>query len=1433
MGRYTLGSVLGRGGLAEVYSARDDVSGGSVAVKVLHATGPEVVRRLLLEGRAQASLSHANIVGVLDVIDAFGSPALVLERIEGPSLSERLAMGPLSTEEREGIARGLLMGLAAAHSAGLIHRDVKPANLLLHTQDGVLVPKLSDFGLVAVVAPDPQVTRLTRTGVGLGTPGYLAPEQLIDAKTVDQRADVFAAAVTLFRLFTGKLPFPHRDPQGFLQAVQDADAETLAKAVPGARGLLLARCMSPDPARRPADAAALLSEWGGEGVSGPQPVVARVESGSSALSTSVDFESALSSLSSGTEWAERRAALSLLAAGEGALAALRAALVGTGGVEVAMPGGLVCLMRSEADAVALLGALVTSGHAPRGGLVEGAVQLRQNSAAQVARGARQLEASGPVVDLAARLADLAPEGVVLRQVQDEPTLGWWQIGARPAPVGLSALAFEGGEATPPQDGDDVWQVERVGEVWVPVRPPPHALPPETDTYFGRSRALSEVSGLLSGGALVTVLGVGGVGKTRFALRTAWSQLGRFRGGVWFCDLSEARSLEGVLSVVARALGVPLTQSDPLDQLGYALYARGRCLLVLDNLEQITQPAREALIRWRARAPQAAFLLTSRARLEVDGERVYPLEPLDVERAGAALFAARAGLELTDANREQVVGIVRTLDGLPLALELAAARGLPLEELSAQLSARFGALSGVSEDRESTLVTAIDWSWGLLAEWERSALAQLSVFAGGFTLESAEAVLDLDAFEESPWPEDAVQALIDKSLLRTWTVTGLADRADIEEPYFGMFVSIHQYAQSKLRTPDTFLGSGPDAEQHAWIRHGQHFALLGEPHALDALRGPQGIQLTRRHRQELDNLTAATRRAIDRDDPDCAAQAGAAAARVLGVVGPYTAGLALMQDVLALTSLMQRHRARLHLEVGKLSMPTGRWDEAGESFEAAHAAAIEAADPRLVVEAQQELTALMFRRGRYAEAQAGVQEVLVQARALGHSTVERAALNTSGLVRLFQGDRESAVSLLKDGLALGETAGNPLTRVRFLINLGYTYADWDQFMKAEPYFLDALAVVQEVGDPAKEMNCREHMARVRRYQGRMDEALAQIEAGLDLARRMGARQQEAVLLSNLSHLYGDMGDAQSGIRAIDASLAIHREMGNMRYVHVFSGLRADFLGTLGRLDEAEAGLREAIVNLEEMGLREPANEMHSYLAWFLKSKGRLEEARVMLKDCIRKWGEFENAKQRAIVTLNLSALEQDFGDPAAGRATCEEATATLEGLGFRRIEVYTILCSGGLAHREGRYEAGEALFREALARARETRSSGMEGDALRGLLRLAVDRGRAEEARAWAEAFTAPVLASQGARVAAELESHLGMLAALEGDAKGARARLDTAEVALREMGAVAELAVVLADRAEAELRLGGDPGPALEEARALADQMGVPPEAWLRRRLED
>ena len=248
---------------------------------------------------------------------------------------------------------------------------------------------------------------------------------------------------------------------------------------------------------------------------------------------------------------------------------------------------------------------------------------------------------------------------------------------------------------------------------------------------------------------------------------------RVAGGVWFCDLTEARSLNEIASAVAGSLGVQLGRGDPVEQLGHAIAGRGRCLMILDNFDQVVDHAAATVGRWLTRAGETRFLITSRERLGLAGEQVQMVGPLSIE-TGQALFVARAqrlrpGLQLAGAEAEAVREIVRLVDGMPLAIELAGARMrvMSATQILAQMRKRFSLLTGGGSARHETLVITIDGSWELLKPWERSAWAQCTVFEGGFTLAAAEGVVDLGAWPDAPWVVDVVQSLVEKSLLRTW------------------------------------------------------------------------------------------------------------------------------------------------------------------------------------------------------------------------------------------------------------------------------------------------------------------------------------------------------------------------------------------------------------------------------------------------------------------------------------------------------------------------------------------------------------------------------------------------------------------------------------------------------------------------------------------
>ncbi len=204
VGQYEVEALLGRGGMAVVYRARHQVLGSVHAIKVLSGSHRSVRERLLREGRVQAALKHPNVVGVTDVVMHDASPALVMEYVNGPTLADLLAEGPIGLGQALGLMRGIVAGVAAAHRMNVIHRDLKPSNVLLERVDGKIVPRVADFGLVKALDGGGD----TRTGSTMGTPAYMAPEQIRDAARAETGSDVFSLGAILYELTTGRRALP-------------------------------------------------------------------------------------------------------------------------------------------------------------------------------------------------------------------------------------------------------------------------------------------------------------------------------------------------------------------------------------------------------------------------------------------------------------------------------------------------------------------------------------------------------------------------------------------------------------------------------------------------------------------------------------------------------------------------------------------------------------------------------------------------------------------------------------------------------------------------------------------------------------------------------------------------------------------------------------------------------------------------------------------------------------------------------------------------------------------------------------------------------------------------------------------------------------------------------------------------------------------------
>jgi predicted ATPase len=634
------------------------------------------------------------------------------------------------------------------------------------------------------------------------------------------------------------------------------------------------------------------------------------------------------------------------------------------------------------------------------------------------------------------------------------------------------------------------------------------------------------------------------------------------------------------------------------QLGNAIAARGVCLVVLDTFEHVRGLASSTLGRWLDRASEARFVVTSREVLGLAGENVLTLQPLGLDEA-RELFLIRAaqvkpGFTVREEERATVDELLQLLDGLPLAVELAAARVslMPPSRLLSRMSDRFRLLASPQRSgRQVTLRATLDWSWDLLSPDERAALAQLTVFAGGFTLEAAEEVLELAEL----WPTDAVQALLDKSLLR---------RASVER--YDLLASVAEYASERLDE----LGLRRAAED----RHGTHFAHAGGDDALASLDRHGGTGRRQALAAERANLVAACRRAVARGDGEVAVPTLRAAWAVLELRGPVELGLELAHAVAALPTLGSGPRARA-LEVrGKAGHAAGRREEAVAALERAVALAREAGEVRLEAAALRALgnahresgedgearrcfedalvlarsvgdaglegivlgglAALDLGRGRSEAARANFERALGLAREVGDRSLEGAVLNNLGLLDGAQDRVDQAFQRLRAALEISREIGSQRVEGQELANLGVLHLGRGQLAEATRSFDAALAVVRQVGNRTSEGSVLANLGVVHQLQGRLDEAREHYDAAMVVLREVSDRRTEATVLANLGALHREQGRPAEAAGCLEEALVLQRSLGDSATEGITLGELAVLHLEQDRIVEARACVERA-------------------------------------------------------------------------------------------------------------------------------------------------------------------------------------------------------------------------------------------------------------------
>ena len=765
----------------------------------------------------------------------------------------------------------------------------------------------------------------------------------------------------------------------------------------------------------------------------------------------------------------------------------------------------------------------------RAGLHCAALDLRHNAPADVERGAKPVDVVGLGKAVGARLMALAGGGQTLTSAATASlleTAGWrsvshghWRMKGLPEPLEVHEIGDEHTLFMPPTDAEKAQRVVWHSGQWISGEQLPHRLPAERDSFVGRREVLRTLGELLQADTrLVTLHGPGGIGKTRLALRYAWGWRGSFPGGVWFCDLAHARSVDGVLQAVASALSVPLG-NDPVSQLGRAIAGREHCLVILDNFEQVARHAAPTLGCWLDAAPQARFVVTSRERLGLAGEHTLALQPLGNDEA-VELFhqraqAAQASYRRDDTPPAVAAQLVGLLDGLPLAVELAAPRigVMSAAELLERMGDRFRLLAtaGGRPDRQATLQNTLQWSWELMSEAERSGLSQLAVFEGGFDLAAADAVVDLAAQPAAPWVVDLLQALSDKSLLHR--------RPD------GRF--------ALLRMVQAFADERATAAQRtaAGTRHARHFAGLSESQA--AAHG--GI--------ELDNLVHACRHAAATAQAGVAADCLVLAWAALRLTGPLRAALELVAELRRAVSLEGSDAAAVAWVEGAALNGLGHTAEARAVLAAALALHPEPADDVLGGRLHATLGDVLAVCGEAQAATVHLQTALAVARRLADTTLQCQAHNSMGALATESGDAATAQNHYLEALAVATRAADARWRGGVLGNLGTLHYGAGRLPEAATAYLQALELAREAGDRRWEGNALCNLGLIHHEQAQPDLAETALQQALALARQIGHVRLESTSMCNLGLVQAARGQWAAALHSLEAAAGIAEEIGD--------------------------------------------------------------------------------------------------------------------------------------------------------------------------------------------------------------------------------------------------------------------------------------------------
>jgi predicted ATPase/class 3 adenylate cyclase len=810
------------------------------------------------------------------------------------------------------------------------------------------------------------------------------------------------------------------------------------------------------------------------------------------------------------------------------------------GTVVKMTGdGMHAVFDDPADAMAaavdlqLALAETAEGHARlsvRCGLHLGADQRRDN------------DFFGPAVNRAARIMGAAHGGQILvsRAVSERVA------GRLPPDVALRELG-----AVRLRDlgsAETLCQVvhPRLRSDFPPLRSmasTPNNLTEQLNSFVGRDREMEQVRQLLANSRLLTLLGMGGLGKSRLSMQVAAIVLDDYPDGVWFVELAALSDPQLVPQAAASVLGVREEPGTSVVEALVRFVRDKKLLIVLDNCEHVVQACADLAKRLLQVGPQVRVLASSRDALRIAGEAVFQVAPLAAPSQGeqtveallandaVRLFVDRAtavqpAFRLTAKAASAVAEICRRLDGIPLALELAAARtrSIPIETIAERLNERFKLLTTRDRTvlpRQQTLRALIDWSYDLLPADEQRLFQRLSVFAGGWTLEAAEAVV-AGAPIESGEVMDLLANLVEKSLVIL----------DIDSGRYRMLDTVRHYAAERL--------AGSDEEETTRTRHLAWCLALAE-RARAGLAGPEQGRWIAELDLERENLLGAHRWC---DQAEGGVEKGLQLVFLLKLywyhLGLLTLGHRVTAEALARTRADDRSLARCRglADVGQFCTFMGRYAEARGYLEESLALARELGDQNRIAAVLQTLGQACLGEGDMANAGLHSAESITVARAVGNPRQLASALNSHAQLLRLQGDLPGAESLYSEVVQILQGLGDQESVAIGRLNLAIVAIERGQTDTAHALLSQAMQVATALGSLQLGQSTFDILAGLCAADGRHEAALQMFGAAEAQAERSGLKRDSAdsaFLLPLIEQSQRALGEAAAGVLAVGKGL----------------------------------------------------------------------------------------------------------------------------------------------------------------------------------------------------------------------------------------------------------------------------------------------------------